>query len=561
MAVKLQTARQLHSSGRLAMAQAAFEEILAMDSAHFEAMHGMGIIAGQTKDWGRAAELIGRALEINPHSAAAYSDRGVALKALNQWHAALASFNQAIAVNALHAEAYCNRGNLLRELGDSDGALRDYNLAIAIKSNYAGAYYNRGVLLQELGQLPAALDSYERAIISHRAYAKAYCNRGVVLECLHRFDAALASYDQAIAIESEFAQAHSNRGNVLRALGRVEEAIASCDRAIAIEPGYAAAYQNRAVASLLAGRLQQGWRDFEWRWRNESSALVKEKREFLQPLWQGQSLAGKTILLHSEQGLGDTIQFCRYAALLDERGGGVILEVQPALLTLLAGLNGVQQLIARGSTVPHTDYHCPLLSLPLGFDTTLATIPAQIPYLRSNAQKASYWREKLGDRLKLRVGLVWSGGFRPHQPELRSINERRNIPLAKLASLARSDIEFYSLQKGEPAQSEWAELAANHWDGPRLIDFTPLLHDFSDTAALIENLDLVISVDTSTAHLAGALGKPVWILNRFDSCWRWLLDRSDSPWYPTVRLYRQPSAGDWDSVVQRIRDDLAQLLT
>ncbi|HVC44095.1 MAG TPA: glycosyltransferase family 9 protein, partial [Candidatus Binataceae bacterium] len=223
-------------------------------------------------------------------------------------------------------------------------------------------------------------------------------------------------------------------------------------------------------------------------------------------------------------------------------------------------LEGVAQVAARGHALPEFDYYCPLMSLPLAFKTTLSSIPAQIPYLKADADKARRWQEKLGEKAKLRVGVVWSGGFRPDQPELWPVNNRRNIPLAKLASLRHADVEFYSLQKGQPAASELTDLLAQHWDGPPLIDFTDLLHDFSDTAALIEQLDLVIAVDTSTAHLAGAMGKPVWILSRFDNCWRWLLDRTDSPWYPTARLYRQASPGDWDQVIQRVAADLSHLV-
>ncbi len=229
-------------------------------------------------------------------------------------------------------------------------------------------------------------------------------------------------------------------------------------------------------------------------------------------------------------------------------------------MQLLAGLKGVAQLISRGTTLPHFDYHCPLMSLALAFGTTLATVPAEVPYLTVDAERRGYWRGKLGERGKPRVGLVWSGGFRPDQPEVWSVNSRRNIPLAKLAPLSNSGIEYYSLQKGQPAESELAQLNAHDWEGPPPIDCAGELDDFADTAALIEQLDLVISVDTSTAHLAGALGKPVWILNRFDTCWRWLLDRADSPWYPTARLYRQANPGDWDAVVEQLRGDLQRLL-
>ncbi len=278
---------------------------------------------------------------------------------------------------------------------------------------------------------------------------------------------------------------------------------------------------------------------------------------FPQPLWLGeQDIAGKTLFLWWEQGLGDTIQFCRYATLAEARGAQVVMSVQQPLRELLKRISPTIRIVEQDEVPADFDYHCPLLSLPVAFGTTLETIPAKIPYLRSNSEKSLFWQEKLGEKNKPRVGLVWSGGFRPDQPEVWSVNRRRNIPLATLAALKNPDIEFYSLQKGQPAESELAELVRGNWDGPRLIDFTSLLNDFSDTAALIENLDLVISVDTSTAHLAGALGKPVWILNRFDTDWRWLLERTDSPWYPTAKLYRQEKAGDWDAVVRRVKTDL-----
>ena len=264
------------------------------------------------------------------------------------------------------------------------------------------------------------------------------------------------------------------------------------------------------------------------------------------------------MLLHAEQGLGDTLQFCRYVKWVAERGARVILEVQEPLTALLSGLEGAAQVVARGDALPAFDYYCALMSLPLAFKTTLGSIPAEVPYVRTSPEKQRFWQDTLGEKSKRRVGLVWSG-FRANQPELWALNNRRNIPLAKFASLKHPDIEFYSLQKGQPAQSELADLLAQGWRGPHLIDWTHLLEDFSDTAALIEQMDLVISVDTSTAHLAGALGKPVWILNRFDSCWRWLRERADSPWYPSARLYRQERYGDWDGVLQKVARDLAAL--
>lgn len=558
----LQRASKLRRQGQLAQARAVYERILDTDPGQGEALHQLGIIVGRTGDFAKAAELIGRAIDIDPTNAAACSDRGVALKALRQWDAALASYDRAIALQPSHAEAHNNRGNVLRELGRWEAALASYDRAIALAPRYPEAHNNRGVLLNDLHQWAAALASYDQAIAERPDYANAHCNRGVALERIGRLDEALASYNQAIRLDGNFVQALANRGNVQRDLRQLDAALASCERAIALRPDHAEAHQNKAIALLLLGDLQNGWREYEWRWKNERSPLMQDKRSYPQPRWLGRpSLSGRTILLQSEQGLGDTLQFSRYATMAAHLGARVVLEAPQPLVSLLRNLEGSPQVVARGAALPPFDCWAPLMSLPLAFDTTLANVPAAVPYLRSGAEKSSHWKKKLGEKTRPRIGLVWSGGFRPGQPELWSLDRRRNIPLASLAALKRADVEFYSLQKGQPAEAELEELVAANWDGPSLQDFTHELHDFEDTAALIQELDLIISVDTSTAHLAGALGKPVWILNRFDSCWRWLLDRADSPWYPTARLYRQESAGHWDGVVQRVREDLARLFS
>jgi hypothetical protein len=302
------------------------------------------------------------------------------------------------------------------------------------------------------------------------------------------------------------------------------------------------------------GHFEHGWRLHEWRKKLPEPIAA---RSYSQHLWLGEEdIAGKILFIWPEQGFGDTIQFCRYAKLAEARGAKVVMSVQQPLRGLLQTISPTIQIIGPDEVPTDFDYHCPLMSLPLAFRTVLSNIPANIPYLKCDIEKSLFWKQKLGEKHKLRVGLVWSGGFRPNQPELWSVNNRRNIPLPKLSALNNPAIEFYSLQKGQPAESELGELMLSNWGGPHIADFANALSDFSDTAALVENLDLIISVDTSTAHLAGALGKPVWILNRFDSEWRWLLDRVDSPWYPSVRLYRQEKAGDWDTVVQRIKMDL-----
>jgi len=590
---QFQEAMGLCRSGQPAQARVICRDILNLQPGHPGACYLVGVMAGQSRDWEGAAEWIGKAIEADPGNADAHCDRGVAFKALGQWDAAILCYDRAIAIRAEHPEAYCNRGNVFYELKRLDAALADYQRAIDIRPDYATALYNRGVVYADLRQWDAALSSYDRAIASKADYAAAHCNRGAVLERLGQFDAAVASYDAAIAIRADYAQAHSNRGNVLRQLGRLEEAHAGCNRALAIQPdnaeahcnrgatlaeanrldeaiadydraiaknpGYATAHYNRACARLALGDFERGWVDFEWRRRKQDEESPRATRSFLQPLWLGEeSIAGKTILLHAEQGLGDAIQFCRYAKRVALLGARVILEVHPPLVRLLARLEGVAQLLGQGDALPEFDYHCPLMSLPLALKTRLSTVPAHVPYLTADVESTLIWGQRLGEKKRTRVGLVWSGGSRPNMPELWSVNNRRNIPLTRLAPLRNDGIEFYSLQKGQPAEAELTDLKARGWSGPDVIDFTGLLNDFADTAALIEQLDLVIAVDTSTAHLAGALGKPLWILNRFDSCWRWLMDRDDSPWYPTARLYRQKQPGDWPAVLEKVRFDLRQ---
>jgi tetratricopeptide (TPR) repeat protein len=562
LARELERALALHQRGQIAPAQRIYEQILKLQAAHVDALHLLGVIAAQTGHPQRAVELIGKSIALDPTNAVAHFNIASSLQELKRWEAALASYDRAIALDPGFAEAFSNRGVVLKDLKRLDAALESCERAISIRAEFAEAHFNRGVVLQELKRLDAALVSYEHAVALRSDYAEAHFNRGAALSELGRSEAALVSYDQAIAHRSDYVLAHVNRGNVLKELGRLDAALASYDRALAADADCLGAHLNRAILLLLLGRFEGGWREYEWRWRREQRLSTGvEERILPQPLWLGEEpIAGRKILLHAEQGLGDTIQFCRYAQSVAALGATVILEVQEPLLELLGGLAGVARLVAPGGAPPDVDYHCPLMSLPLVFKTTLESIPARIPYLCSSADKVLHWRAKLGERGKLRVGLVWAGGFRAHQPELWAVtvNARRNIPLAELAALNDPNVEFYSLQKGEPAQSEAAELRSKNWNGPALIDHTNQLHDFSDTAALIENLDLVISVDTATAHLAGAMGKPVWILNRFDSCWRWLLDRSDSPWYPTVRLFRQERPGDWNGVVHRVKLELAR---
>jgi tetratricopeptide (TPR) repeat protein len=360
-----------------------------------------------------------------------------------------------------------------------------------------------------------------------------------------RLDEALACIDQALAIDPDNAVIHANRGIALVALCRLPEALASFDKAVGLKPDYAEAYFGRAVARLLRGDFAQGWVDFEWRWKRTNGPAGLQRREFAQPLWLGeQSLVGKTLLVHAEIGLGDTLQFCRYVTPLAELGATVILQVQSPLVELLADLHGISRVMTAGQPLPALDYHCPLLSLPLAFKTELETIPAGRKYLHADPAKVARWKTRMGDPGGRRVGLVWRG-----DPNNRDDRHRR-MALSDLLQRLPVDCRYYSLQK-ELSESE-KEVFHAHPTASCLADELEL----SETAAVCECLDLVISVDTSVAHLSAALGKPTWIVLPFSPDCRWLLSRADSPWYPSVTLYRQEKVGDWRGVLTRVAGDL-----
>lgn len=595
LAAKLKNAVALHQRGDLHAASRVYEEILSVQPRHADALHLLGVIAAMSGDAQRAVELIGRALEIEPRSAAALNNRGAARRELGHWAAAIDDFDHAIALKRDYAEAHYNRANVLKDLGSREAALEGYERALGWRPGYPEAWSNRGIVLAdlrrwedavasyqqatqlrpsfgeahyncgialcELRRWDQALESLNRAIRLDATHARAYASRSVALDALRRQDEALASCACAIELDPKLAIAHCNRANLLLAMHRVSEALESYDTAVALDPDSALVHVNRGMGRLLAGDYLGGWADYEWRWRDTASWVIQQKRSYSEPRWLGEeSLAGKSILLYCEQGYGDTLQFCRYVTLLAARGVQVILEVPRVLFGLLESLKGVAQLVVHGEPLPPFDCHIPLMSLPFAFKTTLDDIPSSVSYLASSESRRRLWRERIGDDRAdcrpMRVGLAWSGGHRPEQPELWAVNERRNVPLAAFDDFGHPGIEFYSLQLGDQARGELAALAARGWRGPSPVDFTSQIQDFADTAALIVQLDLVISVDTSTAHLAGALGKPVWILNRFDTCWRWMLDREDTPWYPTARIYRQRRPGDWPEVLQRVRADL-----
>ena len=468
--------------------------------------------------------------------------------------------HQVLNADPRNAVAFQLRGLILVQVGQIEQAAGDFRIAVELTPNDPVAHNNLGNALRPLGRWAESLAACEHALSLAPDYLDAELSRANALLDLSRPDEALAGYDKVLARDPGSAKALSNRGLALRSLNRAAEAVASFERAMAAAPGDDYIRANAGQAYLASGDLNTGFALFEARWRTPVMAGYLAGRNFGRPQWLGQeSLEGRSLLLHSEQGWGDIFQFCRYAAVAAGQGARVLIEVQAPAVELMRTLKGVSVVIEHGQPLPPFDFHCPVMSLPHAFGATLETIPGDlVPYLFADPAKAAAWEARLGPKMRPRVGLVWSSGVRPDQPELAAANGRRNLQLDALKAFKGLPVDFVSLQKGEPAEGEFAALDQAAWDGPPILDVAAHLTDWAETAALVETLDLLISVDTATPHLAGAMGKPVWIMNRFDPCWRWLETRADSPWYPTARLFRQPAMGDWGSVVEEVRRELVQ---
>ncbi|MFM0068538.1 tetratricopeptide repeat protein [Paraburkholderia aspalathi] len=552
----LRQAVALQQNGAFSEAEELYREILELKPRHFEALQLLGSLALQAGRLQEGIELLRKALAINAKQAPIHSNLAYALNALQRFDEALASANRALALQSKFPDALNNRGNAQAGLNLPLEALSSFDRAIALTPDFAQAWNNRACVLRDLGRPADALASCDHALALQPTYPDAWSNRGNALSDLNQADDARQCYERALELAPAFADAWNNLGLTQVDLGEHAQALQSYERALAVNPAAAETHWNQSLCLLQLGQLEAGWKEYEWRW--ERSRIKAGRRTFAQPLWLGDfSIDGKTILLHAEQGLGDTLQFCRYAGMVSKLGAKVVLEVPDELMRLMSTLDGVDQLIEAGQVLPPFDCHCPLLSLPLAFKTDLASIPSKTPYLFADSQATREWHERIAAQAegRLKVGLVWAGGNRPHVAELRKNDARRSIAFERLAPILDvPNVQFFSLQKGPSA------LQLPHSDShPNVIDYTEELDDFADTAALVANLDLVISVDTSTAHLAGALDKPVWILNRFDTCWRWMLERSDTPWYAQAKLFRQPALGDWDSVIRNARDGLAAL--
>lgn len=432
--------------------------------------------------------------------------------------------------------------------GQTADAERLFRQVLAIDPRNSDSLHLLGVIAHSTGRDELAIELIKKAIAVNPREPTAHSNLGNLFQKLGRSDEAIASYRRALNINPNIPAALNNLGNALRSQRKLDEAIATYRKALTLNPDDPEVHYHLSMALLARGDLADAWPEYEWRWK--TPMLVPARRDFPQPQWRGEAAAGRTLLIHGEQGFGDTLQFCRYAPLAAARGLRVVLEVPRPLARLIGGVAGVDQIVAEGEPRPNFDFHCPMLSLPLAFGTTLATIPADGPYLHADPEHVAAWRTRLAEQTDglPRIGLVWAGTSRTHM--LTTSEGERSIAPDRLAPLfGLPGLRFFSLQKDGPS-------APDHFP---LTDFMNEMGDFADTAALIANLDLVLSVDTAVAHLAAALGKPVWLLDRFDGCWRWLVDRRDSPWYPSVRLYRQAKPGAWDAVVAEVVDDLSRL--
>ena len=541
----MQEAIGLHGQGRLREAEKLYARVLKAAPDTFDALHLLGTIKAQAGQMGEALRLITAALKINPRASEALVNLANVMHALKRDADALDCLDKALAIKPDDLQALQNRGSALLALDRPQEALVCFEQVTRQMPGNGEALLNRGVAKAKLGHHAEALSDFDTALALAPGHPNILYNRGNALLALDRHDEAIAAFDRVLTAAPAHASAWNNRGRALQSLNRHAEAVASFGKAIELQKDYADAHFNQALSLLTLGDLKRGFEQYEWRWKRSG---MTHTRGYGRPLWLGEfPLGNKTILLHAEQGLGDTIQFARYAPLLARTGARVILEVQPELKALLGSLDGIVSCHARGETLPGFDVHCPLGSLPLAFKTGPATIPADIPYLHADEARIAQWRPRIEALPGKRVALAWAGQANHANDRNRSIDLKSLEPLLTLDGFS-----YVSIQR-DLRENDAAELARHanvtHLGGD--------LADMADTAAVAALVDLVIAVDTSVVHLAGALARPVWVMLPFTPDWRWTLTGEQSPWYPNAKLFRQPAIGDWPSAIAKLRDALA----
>jgi tetratricopeptide (TPR) repeat protein len=571
----------LHQSGDLMNAESIYRKILHSNENNFNALHLLGTIKLCQKEYFEAKKLLMKAEQVFSENPNTLNNLGLALQELGEYDLALSKYNSAIKINAQFSEAFNNRGLLNLQLGNFEDAISNFlqairwnssfpdphnNIglvffkqknyheaiikfkeAIHLKKDYAFAHNNCGLALHEYGESVQGLKFINQAILLKYDFPEAHNNAGMCLHSLYKFQEAIECYQKAIALKPNYSEAYANQGIALMYLRQLHSANKSFDRAISIDPENSVYKFNKSLNLLLNEEFDEGFKLYEFRYGKD---LLERSHNFLSiPEWKGiEPLKNKKILLHAEQGFGDTIQFCRYAKLVSSLGAEVTLAVPKALLNLLDHLQGVSNLVDIESNIPTCDYHCSLASLPYFFKTNIESIPSKDQYIFPSNAKIVRWSKLLGNKSQLRVGIAWSGNSK-HKND-----SNRSIPLVELLANLPVGFQYISLQK-EVRHSDQIILESN----PNVLSFADQIDDFSDTAALIECMDLVVSVDTSIAHLSGAIAKQAFVMLPHISDWRWLHDRADSPWYESLLLLRQNDFNDWSSVYSQIHYKLQAL--
>ena len=537
----------LAKQDKLDEAIASYQQALRLKPNYPEAHNNLGTVLASQGRLDEAMASYQQVLRLKPDDPEAHNNLGLVLAKQDKLDEAVARYQQALRLKPNYPEAHNNLGLVLAKQDKLDEAVARYQQALRLKPDYLDAHLNLGIVLAKQDKLDEAVASFQQTRRLKPDSPDAHYNLGIVLEKQDKLDEAMARYQQALRLKPDYPDAHNNLGIVLGKQGRLDEAVACYQQALRLKPDYPEAHWNRSLAWLLMGRFEQGWAGYEWRWKCKEFGSLPP---FHPPLWDGSPLDGRTILVHAEQGLGDTLQFIRYVPMVHQRGGRVILVCQPPLIRLLTRSPGIERLLVHGDPLPEFDVHTPLLSLPRLLGTTLESVPADVPYLDAEPQLVAAWRQRLGSYPGFKVGIVWQGN-----PKFR-LDRLRSAPLTEFAPLARvPGVHLFSLQKG-PGAEQLAPLT----DRFPVTDLGSNLDDFVDAAAVLKNLDLVISVDTAIAHLAGALGIPVWVALPFAPDWRWLMGREDSPWYPTMRLFRQTRPGQWEDVFHHIAEALQRRL-
>lgn len=517
-----------------------------------EILNALGGLHYQSDNLTGALDFWEKSLAINDNQVDILFNTALIYQQNNEQKKALELYSKLLAINPYDIECLNNRGNAYRKLNLYDKAIADYESALANGFKAFEVFYNLGVCLNELGLYEKAIHSYSSALNLNSNIPEIHLNKGIVLFNQYRWDEALDNFDKAINLDKNCAEAYNNKALIYmyKEISLSEENFVT---ALKIKPDYLDAKFNLAIFYLSNGRYEEGLRAYECRHE------FKLKR-FQSAPWLGlEDVKGKIVFVYPEQGLGDFIQFLRYLPMLETMGAEIWLEVPKPLARITLTLNCKFKLVEN--VKDGFDYHCPIMSLPLALKTSIENIPAPKKYLHADPTKIIAWEKKLGSRMKYRIGIVWQGGHRKNDPKTWSANRKRNININFLKELLLQDIDIFSLQKGSDAVEELGAFMKENTD-IKVHDYTDMLIDFSDTAALIENLDLVITVDTSVAHLSAALGKETWILNRFDTCWRWFSDhRTSSPWYPSVRIFTQKKPGEWEGVISEVIIELKNKLS